>query len=126
VQGDRVQLVINLVCNASEALEGQSRGSRRIDMRTAVGPDGSVHLLVSDTGPGIPGDSIERVFEPLFTTKPHGLGLGLPISLKIARAHGGNIVAEPGATCGTTLRLILPDRLRAEVSRHYARAIPRS
>jgi C4-dicarboxylate-specific signal transduction histidine kinase len=67
-----------------------------------------VQLLVTDSGPGIPAESMERVFEPFFTTKQRGLGLGLPISLKIARAHGGNIVAERGASGGATFRVVLP------------------
>ena len=62
---------------------------------------------------------MERIFDPFFTTKANGIGLGLPISRKLARAHGGNIVAEPGDGGGATLRLVLPamrstDRVAAE------------
>jgi signal transduction histidine kinase len=102
------QLVLNLVRNAVEAVEGKPRGTKTIELRTAGQPDGSVQLRVSDTGQGIALDNMERVFEPFFTTKEHGLGLGLPISLKIARAHGGNIVAEPRPEGGSIFRLSLP------------------
>ena len=111
VNGDHVQLeqlVLNLVRNAVEAVEGNPRGTKTIELRTAGQPDGSMQLRVSDTGQGIALDNMERVFEPFFTTKEHGLGLGLPISLKIARAHGGDIVAEPRAEGGSTFRLSLP------------------
>jgi PAS domain S-box-containing protein len=111
VNGDRVQLeqlVLNLVSNAAEAVEQQASGRRTLELRTAACPASKVQLLVTDSGPGIPAESMERVFEPFFTTKQRGLGLGLPISLKIARAHGGNIVAERGASGGAIFRVVLP------------------
>jgi len=122
VNGDRVQLqqlVLNLVCNAAEALEGQPRSRRTIDVRTAQGHDGSVHFLVIDCGPGIPSDRRDHIFDPFFTTKDNGLGLGLSISLKIARAHGGNLAADEPDGTGATFRLVLPairsnSRLTAE------------
>jgi PAS domain S-box-containing protein len=110
VSGDRVQLqqiVLNLVGNAYEAMEGKPRGRRTLEISTADGRDGTVRVLVRDTGPGIAPDAIDRIFDPFFTTKGDGIGLGLPISLKIARAHGGTIVAEPPGGGGATFRLVL-------------------
>ena len=65
-------------------------------------------MAVSDTGPGIPPDVRERLFLPFFTTKPGGTGLGLPISYRIVRDHGGllEVTTEPGA--GATFSVLLP------------------
>jgi PAS domain S-box-containing protein len=111
VKGDRVQLeqlLLNLLMNACEAMHGQPRGCRALDVRTIEGHDGYVQLVVSDTGPGIAPDELERIFDPFFTTKEKGIGLGLAISRKIARVHGGKLVAESREGGGATLRLVLP------------------
>jgi signal transduction histidine kinase len=75
---------------------------------TAQTADGSVQLTVSDTGPGIAVDRIERVFEPFYTTKASGLGMGLPICRRIATAHGGVLVAQSRPDEGATFRLVVP------------------
>jgi len=111
VRGDRVQLqqlLLNLVMNACEAMHAQPRGRRSLDIGTVGGGGGDVRIVVSDTGTGIAPDRLERIFDPFFTTKENGIGLGLPISLKIARAHGGNLVGECRAGGGATFRLLLP------------------
>jgi PAS domain S-box-containing protein len=120
VRGDRVQLqqiVLNLVCNAYEAMEGNPRGHRTLEVWTAFGHDETVQVLVRDNGPGIAADTADRIFDPFFTTKGNGIGLGLPISLKIARAHGGDIVAEPRDGGGATFRLVLPSSGRPAAER---------
>lgn len=111
VSGDRVQLqqlVLNLISNACEAMQNQDRSSRLLSITTVQGADDSIQLVVSDTGPGIRDEKLDRVFEPFFTTKENGLGLGLPICRKIARAHGGTLSAENRGGGGATLRLVLP------------------
>ena len=98
VNGDRVQLqqlVLNLVSNACEAMQNHEGARKKLDVSTLHGPNGAVQVIVSDTGPGIATDQAEKVFEPFFTTKDNGLGLGLAICRKIARAHGGSLAAEP-------------------------------
>jgi signal transduction histidine kinase len=93
------QVVINLVINACDALEGRDGGT--LELRTQV-RDGAVELLVIDNGPGVPESLREKIFEPFFTTKPpgKGTGLGLSISHSIVRRHGGRMElrSEPGRT----------------------------
>ena len=67
-----------------------------------------MQIVVSDTGPGIAADQLERMFEPFFTTKANGLGLGLPICRKIAQAHGGTLAAQSREGEGASFRLVLP------------------
>jgi PAS domain S-box-containing protein len=110
VRGDRVQLqqlVLNLVCNACDAMQGQPE-RRLLSISTAQAPDGSVQVAVSDTGPGIAPERLDRVFEPFYTTKQSGLGMGLPICRRIAVAHGGTLAASSRAGEGATFRLALP------------------
>jgi C4-dicarboxylate-specific signal transduction histidine kinase len=109
--GDRVhlqQVLLNLIINAMDALDGASLENRRISV-TARG-DGAqiVEIAVSDTGPGIPADTLARIFEPFFTTKPTGMGMGLAISRTIVETHGGELWAENKSDGGTTFRLTLP------------------
>jgi len=65
-------------------------------------------VVVSDTGPGIAAEQLQRIFEPFYTTKDSGLGLGLAICRTIARAHGGALTAETSAGHGASLHLSLP------------------
>jgi len=111
VNGDVVQLqqlVLNLVSNACEAMQAPQRRERRLSVTTLHAHDGRVLLVVSDTGPGVAQDRLERIFEPFFTTKENGLGLGLSICRRIAHAHGGTLVAEDRNGDGANLRLVLP------------------
>ncbi|MFI4932711.1 MAG: ATP-binding protein, partial [Burkholderiales bacterium] len=108
--GDRVQLqqlVLNLVSNACDAMRNAASPQRTLSITTLRADDGSAQLVVSDTGPGIPANQLDRIFEPFFTTKESGLGLGLSISRRIARAHGGALVAEH-RDGGASFRLSLP------------------
>lgn len=98
------QIVLNLLTNAAQALEADT-GTIRI---TANANDHRVTLEVADTGPGIPRENIERVFEPLFTTKARGIGLGLAVSRTLARANGGELTATSETGKGATFRLTLP------------------
>jgi signal transduction histidine kinase len=79
---------------------------------TSHSSDGSVQLLVADTGPGIDAAGLDSIFDPFYTTKEHGLGLGLAISRKLAQAHGGTLSMESRPGAGATFRLQLPGRHR--------------
>lgn len=110
IVGDRVQLqqlLLNLISNACDALRHQDPAQRGITVSTSLTSDGSVQLVVSDTGSGIDATGLDLVFDPFYTTKENGLGLGLSISRKIAQAHGGTLSAESGPGGGATFRLTL-------------------
>jgi PAS domain S-box-containing protein len=110
VLGDRIQLqqvILNLVLNACEAMNGTEASLRQISLSTRV-DGGSVEIILSDRGSGIPPDQLERVFEPFVTFGDQGLGLGLAISRSIVAAHGGSIRAENNSVRGATFRCRLP------------------
>jgi two-component system NtrC family sensor kinase len=118
LDSDRLRQAIgNLVQNAVQALKNATRhaaeGSpRRIIVRTEVaGPH--VRISIADTGPGIPSDVLPRIFEPLFTTKAFGVGLGLPIARQIVEQHDGRVDVTTRARDGTTVTVLLPRRRQA-------------
>jgi signal transduction histidine kinase len=98
-----IQVVWNLALNGIEAMNGRGRLSLE-----GVRRNGSVALAVTDTGPGIPAERREHVFEPFYSGKPNGTGLGLTIADRIVAAHGGRIEidSEPGR--GTRVTLLFP------------------
>ncbi|NJD10834.1 MAG: hypothetical protein FIB01_10540 [Gemmatimonadetes bacterium] len=89
--------------NAAQALE--PGGEARV---AAGAEDGSIEVAVTDNGVGIPEHDLRRVFEPLFSTRPEGTGLGLPIARRIAVAHRGSLELESEAGKGTTVTVRLP------------------
>jgi signal transduction histidine kinase len=106
---DRIRrVVIDLVENACQALsELPSYYERRVVVRTGIAP-GMVVLTVADTGPGIAPENLERIFDPLFSTKSFGTGLGLPIVKQIVDQHGGTIRIDSELAHGTRVRISLP------------------
>ncbi len=109
VRGDRIpleQVVLNLIANACDAMAVRPPEERRLVIATRAGPDG-VELSVRDTGCGLPAEA-GRIFDSLFTTKPHGLGMGLAICRTIVTAHGGTISAEANPDRGATFHVRLP------------------
>jgi signal transduction histidine kinase len=113
IVGDRVQLqqvLLNLILNAGDAMAANPPADRHLTI-AAAHCDGRVRISVSDTGCGLPPDA-ERIFEPFYTTKEEGLGLGLPICRSIVSAHNGRLWAEENvaaASRGTTFHVELPD-----------------
>jgi signal transduction histidine kinase/integral membrane sensor domain MASE1 len=111
VHGDRVQLqqvVLNLLLNAMEAIAEGSEGERLIVVRTRNLDRRTVHVSVQDTGPGLQDGIQELVFEPFYTRKPAGLGMGLSIARLIIEAHGGVIGVTNNPTGGATFYFTLP------------------
>jgi PAS domain S-box-containing protein len=109
VHGDRIQLeqvVLNLLRNAIDAM-AEVPGRRELSVRIAL-QENAVELNVSDTGHGMPPLVAERVFDPFFSTKPGGLGMGLSISRSIIDVHHGRLSVASNAAGGVTFRVILP------------------
>jgi two-component system sensor kinase FixL len=112
VHGDAVQLqqvVLNLVRNAAEAIDDARMGDGRITVaaRRLEAPT-RIEISVVDNGPGIATERVERLFHPLITSKPNGLGLGLSISASIVQTHGGRIWLHSGIAGATEFRFSLP------------------
>ena len=99
------QVVLNLIRNALEAME--TVPTRELVISTEAGEDGLVQASVSDTGIGLSPEVADRLFEPFMTTKPTGLGVGLPICRTVIEAHGGRIWAEPNPQGGAIFRFTL-------------------
>jgi signal transduction histidine kinase len=100
------QVILNLVRNAIDAM-CDSPGTRAIII-TARSDQDMVEIAVRDTGPGLEPDAVSQLLHPFFTTKPNGLGLGLPISQTIVEAHGGRLWATPNPGTGVTFHFTLP------------------
>jgi len=110
VLADRIQLqqvTLNLIMNAAEAMSRNLPEERRIILRTEA-TDHGVRVSVRDFGLGIDKENLERLFQPFFTTKGSGLGMGLAISKSIIEAHGGRIWAENNPEVGATFVFELP------------------
>lgn len=111
VMAERIQIqqvILNLMRNALEAMADAEEGRRRLWVRTSCNGRGEVELAVRDEGPGLKGKSLERVFEPYYSTKRDGMGMGLPISRSIIEKHDGRLWAAPNDDQGTTFRFSLP------------------
>jgi signal transduction histidine kinase len=100
------RVVINLVQNATEAIKA-SKGFGEIRVQTGLVGD-QVFLEISDNGPGIPEDCLEKIFEPLFTTKSFGAGLGLPTAKQLVEQHFGKLTVNSQPGMGTSFRVTLP------------------
>ncbi len=96
------QVILNLVTNAAQAMDGNGRVTV-----TATEDEETVSYEVTDTGPGVAPENLEKIFEPLFTTKARGIGLGLAVSRTLARANGGDLTVLRTSKQGTTFRLTL-------------------
>ena len=111
VRGDVIhlqQVILNLILNAMEAMSESSESNRRLTIRTTHDDQGNVVVAVEDSGPGIPLKGLPRLFDSFFTTKTHGMGLGLSIVRSIVEAHGGRIWAENHSSGGACFRFTLP------------------
>ncbi len=110
VLGDRIQLqqvLLNLVMNGIEAMSGVTDRPRQLRIRSQLqGPD--VHVSIHDTGVGVNAEVMARLFEPFFTTRSQGMGMGLPISRSIIEAHGGRLWGESTVNRGSVFQFTLP------------------
>jgi signal transduction histidine kinase len=111
VRGDRVQLqqvVLNMVLNGVEAMGEPNGRPHALVIRTARAGATAVDVAVEDCGTGIDVNDVDRLFEPLYTTKTEGLGMGLAIVRTIVEAHGGRLRASNNASGGATFQFTLP------------------
>lgn len=100
------QIIINLVGNAIEAMQGSDRlPSLHICVKRAA--DGHVLTEFIDNGCGLPGPSVDKIFDAFVSTKKNGMGIGLSISRSIVEAHGGQLWAENNPDCGAKFSLLL-------------------
>jgi two-component system sensor kinase FixL len=107
---DRIQIqqvLLNLIRNAVEAMNGCA--TRRLEISSRRAEDGFVEVIIADSGPGLPLEVGERLFEPFVSTKSAGMGLGLSICHTIVTGHGGRIWAEPSSFGGTAFHFTVLD-----------------
>jgi PAS domain S-box-containing protein len=111
IRGDRVQVqqvIMNLVMNAVEAMSGLAEGTRELQIRTDKDEKDCVAITVSDSGPVLKPEALDRFFEAFYSTKPTGMGIGLSICRSIIEAHEGRILARANVPCGATFHITLP------------------
>jgi signal transduction histidine kinase len=111
VLGDRIQLqqvILNLVMNGIEAMTGVTDRPRRLLMQSGTHSAAQIRVSVQDRGIGVSADVMPRLFEPFFTTRSKGMGMGLPISRSIIESHGGRLWAESDGSQGSVFRFTLP------------------
>ena len=111
ILGDRIQLqqvVLNLILNAVEAMDESGEASRELLIRTEQdGSDGAL-VAIQDSGPGLKPESLDRLFDAFYSTKPGGMGMGLSICRSIIEAHGGRMWATPNLPHGAVFQFTLP------------------
>lgn len=112
IRGDAIQLqqvLLNLIVNAIEATAG-GRGKREIVIRTETLPAAEASVAVRDSGVGIDKNDLDQLFQPFYTTKATGMGMGLSISRRIIESHGGRLWAKQNQGPGATFRFSIPQR----------------
>jgi PAS domain S-box-containing protein len=127
VQADDVeieQVALNLMRNAIEAMGDEKVSERTLTIATSRPEKGTIEVAIKDTGRGLSPEVSERVFDSFFTTKQHGLGIGLSLSRRIVEAHGGRLWAESDGCSGTTFRFTLPV-VGAPHGKHRVRSVRR-
>jgi PAS domain S-box-containing protein len=102
------QVILNLTHNAIEVMDSIPKHKRILTLQTTLLEGNKIQVAVADTGLGLSDKTLKRIFEPFFSTKPEGIGLGLSICQSIIKAHDGHIWALQNANGGTTFRFILP------------------
>jgi C4-dicarboxylate-specific signal transduction histidine kinase len=111
VRGDRVQLqqvVLNLIMNAMDAMQGTSDPAKEIWLRSRGEDSTGIRIVVDDCGVGLSAETAEKIFQPFFTTKEQGIGMGLSISRSIVESHAGRLWASPGASGGAVFQFTIP------------------
>jgi signal transduction histidine kinase len=111
IAGDRVQLqqvVLNLIVNALQAMSGVNDDSRQVLVTTKKAEPNEVYLGVQDTGPGLNEEILPHLFEPFYTSKPNGMGMGLAVCRSIIEAHHGRLWATGCRPRGALFQFTIP------------------
>jgi C4-dicarboxylate-specific signal transduction histidine kinase len=131
IRGDRIELqqvILNLIMNAVEAMSEISNGPREAsrDLLISAAEDESSGVLVAvqDSGPGLSRENLERLFDPFYTTKPGGMGMGLSICRSIIEAHEGRLWASANEPRGAVFQFTLPPERDETVSAEHASQMP--
>ena len=103
-----LQVLLNLAMNAMDAMTDNPSDTRRVAIRSAMHADSKVEVVVSDSGPGVPGQVIDEIFDTFYTTKQHGTGLGLSIARTIVDTYGGKIWVENRPEGGAAFHFTIP------------------
>jgi C4-dicarboxylate-specific signal transduction histidine kinase len=115
--GDSVQLLqvlLNLTINAFEAMTAMPSNARQLVIHAGRNGNGDILVILRDSGPGFPGGMVEQLFEPFFSTKAEGTGMGLAIARSIIEAHGGTLSAENCDGGGACFTVCLPQANRGK------------
>ena len=110
------EVIFNLVHNAIEAMDATTDRDRVLRVRTALNGDDAITVAVRDSGPGIDPKRLDSIFGAFFTTKPHGMGLGLAICRMIIEHHGGQLTASSDGKNGSLFQFVLPIEFARERS----------
>jgi two-component system sensor kinase FixL len=112
IQGDKIQLqqvILNLLLNAFQAMKDCPANERQVTVRTELDGGHMAIIAVRDRGVGLRDDQLDKLFQPFYTTKSDGLGMGLAISRSIVEAHGGRLWAQNNPDQGATFRFTMPE-----------------
>jgi signal transduction histidine kinase len=115
IKGDRVQLqqvILNLVMNGMDAMVNTTAHRKELLISARANEAAEILVRVEDSGTGLDPDTAEKIFTPFYTTKPHGIGLGLPLSRSIIESHEGRLWASPRPSGGAIVQFTLPVHLR--------------
>jgi len=107
-RGQLLQVILNLVTNAIDAMGSNNGRARVLRLRSERHESASVKVTVEDSGTGIDEENMDRIFEAFFTTKSHGMGMGLSICRSIVESHGGQLSASRGHPYGAVFQVVLP------------------
>jgi signal transduction histidine kinase len=111
IMGNRVQLqqvILNLLVNAADAMDSVTERDRMLKITANRQEPSGILITIEDSGPGVAPENIERIFEPFYTTKSQGMGMGLTICRSIVEAHGGSLVAASSRSGGLAMQISLP------------------
>jgi signal transduction histidine kinase len=127
IRADRIELqqvILNLIMNAVEAMSETSNRSRDLLISTAEDESSGALVAVQDSGPGLSSETLERLFDPFYTTKPGGMGMGLSICRSIIEAHEGRLWASANEPRGAIFQFTLPPERDETVSAEHASQMP--